>query len=803
MKKKVALLLAVIMVLSLLPMNVFGAGRITPVQSSYDWKARATNIQFEAARLVGQGADGAIRLGLFINNSDGGHVGAFPDANGTNIVSFAPMYAGSEWGGQSGANGERFTISSPGSVLAANNVAIVPQLTVRAYNEAVLDLHVVDAAALAALGDVDPTMAQLDGMRVNVPPTIGEIHIQGLMIRVNEGTPTLSVVLNPFAAANLRVTLIDNHPLAAVPEPGIAITANDPINFQNPAFVRPIRFTERTVKALDANAPVAPNEQQRWITLIAPRDYGFNINMGGQLGGPQFTITQNNVWTGGNITPGTVLESWHNGVYHRLDIPFTMPARQADPVGSMLGWIELQGLVLVPLTGAPLTGNVNIHVSYNAVATQGEININRNNFNVQNLHVATRVDAVLDLSIDGSAPTLPSGRYPAADYHATDAAGRPITAAGAPEPGSATTFNPTGGPGATQLWGHTRQGWPENHNTRYVFNEEVRSALIQVTELAPGAFDSGVINSAIEFAIDQPGVQIRAARWRITGLTGTPSNAAIPVGMAGHINPVPDPGHGNADGDWATVLQPRENAFLHWFRLVNPPANPLSPTAQQQFATAGTGHIFRNTFSLVIPRTWEVPRTRTLEVQFALSIEAGYEWKYDGAPIEVTVSGPAVQALPEGNRSVIIADVADPIVLTLDGSPIQMGVGNVFNIVAPTDFPDIVISETAVGNLRRGQEIFVGIAAIPTGVIGHPVLETEASNVTVDLESGMRIDVVRTTLYHGQAGGGVGGTHGTGYTTGVRITVVRESSVIHPQPSPLPTTASWVQFSPVLSMLHS
>jgi len=95
---------------------------------------------------------------------------------------------------------------------------------------------------------------------------------------------------------------------------------------------------------------------------------------------------------------------------------------------------------------------------------------------------------------------------------------------------------------------------------------------------------------------------------------------------------------------------------------------------------------------------------RHVDMRFLLSVEPGYEHKY-GEDIEITVTGPAVAQLV-GSNSVVAALARDPITLDMDVADITIVDNNAYN-VAVREIEDIVIREADFGQLRKGDELWV------------------------------------------------------------------------------------------------
>jgi hypothetical protein len=126
--------------------------------------------------------------------------------------------------------------------------------------------------------------------------------------------------------------------------------------------------------------------------------------------------------------------------------------------------------------------------------------------------------------------------------------------------------------------------------------------------------------------------------------------------------------------------------------------------------------------------------SRYVEVRLVVSIEAGFEWKYPNGEIEVTVSGPSVANLP-GSHSVVAGIAADPVSVAIDGGAIEIPIpDNRFYNVNSFEIGDIVITEAGFGRLAKGQELWIYVV----GNRAHEVQFTADANADVNTaESGM------------------------------------------------------------------
>jgi len=95
---------------------------------------------------------------------------------------------------------------------------------------------------------------------------------------------------------------------------------------------------------------------------------------------------------------------------------------------------------------------------------------------------------------------------------------------------------------------------------------------------------------------------------------------------------------------------------------------------------------------------------RNIDIRFQLSLEPGYEDKH-GPDVDITVTGPSVANLL-GSNVVTAMTVMDPITVDVDMTPLTVTDSSTYN-VAVRDIGEIVIRETEYGRLRKGDDIWV------------------------------------------------------------------------------------------------
>ncbi|MCL2404279.1 MAG: hypothetical protein FWC92_01900 [Defluviitaleaceae bacterium] len=132
---------------------------------------------------------------------------------------------------------------------------------------------------------------------------------------------------------------------------------------------------------------------------------------------------------------------------------------------------------------------------------------------------------------------------------------------------------------------------------------------------------------------------------------------------------------------------------------------------------------------------------RTLQVEFRLSVEAGFEARF-GSDLNVAISGAGVALLPEADREVTIAQVWDPITVELEGGPVLVNFVGRENNIPRTPLGNIVITETVGGALATGDHlwIYVGRELLPRP---WDITLVNEGTVFTDDASGLQVRVAR------------------------------------------------------------
>jgi hypothetical protein len=481
----------------------------------------------------------------------------------------------------------------------------------------------------------------------------------------------------------------------------IAITSGAPRNFTHDLHLPNITIAERYMRVLGVSGPPlnTPHEigtgagQLIAIQLIAPRGFSWAAGPVAGVGDPFNVINTNGSFSiNAAGSHGNNIAVRHGANDRHVLIVYVNQGRIGAGVGP--DQIIIQNAWLRPEDyDATRQGNVNIEVRVGtATSTEWDQNrptgwtqnFDRNIAGVTNtaLHVGTAAGNDLYFRTVGDVPSLRSG---------LDAI---------------------------------------RHNVNR--EEDITTATVQLSELIRGSWGSSAF-SATEFYFG-PGVQIIDAEVRVSrGSTTYRTNNDYQI-----IVPV--------EFDTDLELQADD---VRGFTIDTSVHSGAGSGATAQRYEGGRIRITPETLSINLPLDPRPNRDRYyhMQVQFRLSVEAGFEARH-GNEIEVFMRGNAINN-SDAARSAVVAYVYDPITVELDGNPVTMQLGGLANTMEHIQIPNIVIRETDGGMLRRGDVLDVTAAAIPIAVLGN--LTLSGTQVSIDDDSGLTLNVVSQT----GPGGGV------------------------------------------------
>ena len=690
MKKKVALLLALVMILSILPMNVFGdtatgslrvASGGTHDRGNFEQNAvfevhavDLRNVQTSTAALVlrvyGGNAGNAFFSGLAVND-------------------ILPWVAGP-------------TPNTPlETFIAGHQVRIVELGDDRAANPG-------NYRQLVAV--VETTA----GADVTIPHTIDGTVLISIPMVINAENTRLNATFYRAGATNL---FMPNVRLDRVPTQNMVISRHGEVrNFATEILpLPPVVISETTFGNFNsglAGEVLVRLEAQpgyRWHLdedNFAPGVYLVNrgINWGG-IDADDITAEVVTGFAGGNPRVERVNNTLHQVLYLSVNIPAA-----AQSVAGLPRVFRLTNLHLVPET-APM-GAVHVYVSTIDV----EPPRGADDFRVirpgtlpehasrplahqnawrrtTNLHVGNRVTSGLAFSRVATDNTRPSG---------------------APE----LPVVRTGYFGGSEIP-------PLNFTnlTGEVFG--TRTATVEVRELAPGAWSS-ILGDRVQFFFEQSGVSL--------------VGAAARLGHSGATNPL-----------W-NVFPGANHQYTHIFMPQGERALIATSLSEGQL------HINPNRLEVTVPPlTTEhmLSATRTLQVMFWISVEAGFEAANPGQDIYVTIGGPGVSEanLATANRRVAVARPEDPVSIRLPDGPVQLVTDIVGDTVANQFISDIEIVIYDPHMLSEGSYFEVIVAGVEAAnrALG---LHVFANRVSVVQGTGLVLgQITRPPTQHGVIAG--------------------------------------------------
>jgi len=213
--------------------------------------------------------------------------------------------------------------------------------------------------------------------------------------------------------------------------------------------------------------------------------------------------------------------------------------------------------------------------------------------------------------------------------------------------------------------------------------DDRRTSVILIRESSVNTWNSH------ETTVTMPdGVEIRGAHVAI--YDRRPDNNRVRVG--GTVKDVWD---GNNDTRLDQFTRDDDNSRQAWIASTNH-ANRINNAG---ISITPTQLTFNPNFNFVSANAKEV------EIQFILSIEAGYAWKNSNGdtqiPVIATLNDPVL-----GTYELEIAMAVDPISVEIAADPVEIPVDAAFN-VSRHNVGDIIITETEVGMLGERDELWV------------------------------------------------------------------------------------------------
>jgi len=684
MKRKIALLLAIAMILSMIPANLFAdpaptAGRAGPAVNVFTGSyhrqpgapAQFTLSHADALMLMGPAVltAQALRIELtdasFVLQTPMAWVASGPGANHGGALPSTPTASPLPSDVGFGA------LAPAGQTFNLPNATVTVPLHMIPERTETVNWEVTWTGATGA-GTAEMFVAAGGRAYITLPHGLSPGSLDGDIlfdlpfdVRINNANAFMRV-FHGVTAGNL----VAQGPLfTGAGAGGVQITYGDVVYFDYDAHLS--NFTFRETGQPGNLVPVGTAPQQLVFRLTAPAHYTWNNYDNDDL-----------LYIAGGRATATLVQAdtfWLTGNRSELVIVVNV-TRAAAIHGTGVLEIQLRNLELLSSERAPRTGNVNVPVSVGTF-TGGTIlqrEVNQGTLASPNwveasgpdipgweaiesetLLVARRVFRALNITTvegedeDLELPALRSGYLVGGE----DWAARPVTT--------------------------TAEDWVASGDYDAAFVDTFitgRTAILRMEEVVPNSFDVAR-QRPIEFTVPA-GIIISGLEWRYA------------------VEDIDDE-------DWNQVARPAPNA-------------PQTVNNQVQFVNNNTVRIMPN---LQLHETGGYRTdTATIDIRFYVSVEAGYAARVTDELV-VNIAGTGVSVLGTTGASEVIATIYDPVTIEHIGGAVNVHpvVGRENNIYH-TDAGRIVITETEAGMLQEGTLLQVGIVQHYGIAQGQPLL---------------------------------------------------------------------------------
>lgn len=728
LKKKVALLLALVMMLSLVPMNVFGSRQVVGPGAPPIGTERIENAQFSVVFPATQLAN-LSRTGIVLNielggpnrvyDTEGGMYNRFVGAE--HSISYIDLGNGFIGEMQILPNRRSALLhvfhapapALPGGFLPPvplpSDARVQPGRTVELANTAqvlrggmIIETATLPTGAVFS-GTVAQAVAQLGGVA-------GDWAVNSPTFPVSPTAPL--PVANRTIGAGFTLTLPNNHganvfmaegsPLGGlVPEAGtttpgavgITLTGGSPGNIDRGGFdwrmnhpARPVQGPTPTglqglelqitlpLMNINSSEVTVAVRDQAGRTLVPAQplfdvaqavDFGVNFAFGG--------VHHFGDWGGVSLAHLTLTERGRGSFDTGLGGTFWLTLRAPDhynwapiPIGDMAISSPNYSRVDLDIVDQEVVGrDLRIQIDPGEYAT-GPLGQRIGQLRISGLRLNPTIDALPTGNI--SLPYVwvgPAGNREVGRWRAT---GVHVATRGIRDLGlEISGAVPT-------LYSGQRAGW------------DTTSSVIQLATAAPGSF---ITNPTVVVDLNQPGVAITGVQWRWARV-GTDQ-----------------PGWGGyAHGDQAATGNTGRGQWT-------------GGADAWQLVGAGNWHMTPGMARFDVPRiaTHNVHHNAVLQFRLQLNVVAGFVFEHDLDVIDATVTVHGTR--DRIDETVTIANIKDPITISADEPVAVTPVGDVLGFIPPTRVADVTIEETAFGRLRAGD--FIYVYAVPTigGTAAH------------------------------------------------------------------------------------
>ena len=242
-------------------------------------------------------------------------------------------------------------------------------------------------------------------------------------------------------------------------------------------------------------------------------------------------------------------------------------------------------------------------------------------------------------------------------------------------------------------------GWANGASVNTGVERGIQTARVQLRELTPGAWGT-LLGDRLEFTFEQQGVEIVGAAAR-AGRGGTNLQ---------NLFPLFDPANGNfgnnANRWYGGWLTPGNTASAQ--RLVNGNVTVL-PNRVEVLMPQIEHQV--NVANATAAANYRLTQIRTLEIIFWISVEAGFEARNPGEDIYVTIGGRGAAGIT-GATTLAVARPEDPISVVLTDGPIQLSTDLVGDTVANQFISDIEITIYEPHRIPVGSDLIIFVSGI-------------------------------------------------------------------------------------------
>jgi hypothetical protein len=611
---------------------------------------------------------------------------------------------------------------------------------------------------------------ELEGMmHVFLPliaPTPGSTLRARLMSTSSAGRPSMVRDIGTFDIAGAQGT-------------GVRFESRGVVPMTNIARLNAIRITENTLGLLTSGADGAWGVNaggHHIVRIAAPR--GFRWDTGAMTGvihddqphmrgnpvvfgpaaarrlGDGLNWETNGGWLDGNAGLSGAGGQWADSVWlnpttdrHEIYVWLQVPPRRTElSARTQQAWIDIEGLVLIPVSGAPTSGDVAVDLwlgtTYGTASgdAQWQYGVARPTATAANTGWGRTQAPPSNPRFIENAGAAPAGPTQIAPANVRDR----VFLLGETLPGGRVRQTRFGWFGENDAPGsRAPSGVPGSRADNFSHMNLVVANLDNTEGVTVSA---GQVADLVSGRVNAPLTTQSTDRFIVRGDFSIRLTENMPRAMFRHFDRYEirsaTEGVNIVDAEFRIGNTDRNDDVVGW---TNPYTRANSTTnnaadAEERFVTTLTNYEGGSLF--FAPRTLdhdEEGRLRTMDIRMMLSIQAGFE-----ANIGQTVEF-EIYRNDELLGSAIVANVKDPIRLTRDGAPITLD-RDQFDVIPLTPVGNITIEETEVGTLKNNDEIWLHVQATQDGrpvSIPNGMLSLFLGDFVVNEASGMSVEPLR------------------------------------------------------------